>query len=61
MFADLVPLVDLDGTPALLFTRRSLSLSSHSGQVSFPGGKVDPEDKDMVDTACRETLEDKLM
>jgi len=56
--AVLVPLVDLDGTPGLLFTRRSLSLSSHSGQVSFPGGKVDPEDKDMVDTACRETFEE---
>ena len=54
----IVPLVDLDGTPGLLFTRRSQSLSSHSGQVSFPGGKVDPTDRDMVDTACRETMEE---
>ena len=53
-----VPLVDLDGSPGLLFTRRSLSLSSHSGQVSFPGGKVDPGDRDLVDTACRETMEE---
>ena len=50
--------MDLDGTPGLLFTRRSLSLTSHSGQVSFPGGKVDPGDRDLVETALRETREE---
>ena len=48
-----VPLVDISGVAHLLFTRRSLSLSSHSGQVSFPGGKQDPEDEDLTRTALR--------
>jgi len=56
--AVLVPLVDISDTPHLLFTRRSLSLSSHSGQVSFPGGKQDPDDVDLVSTALRETEEE---
>jgi len=56
--AVLVPLVDISDTPHLLFTRRSLSLSSHSGQVSFPGGKQDPDDVDLVRTALRETEEE---
>merc|ERR1712029_1182926 len=51
--AVLVPLVDISDTPHLLFTRRSLSLSSHSGQVSFPGGRQDPDDVDLVSTALR--------
>ena len=51
---NLVPLVDVGGEAHLLFTRRSLSLSSHSGQVSFPGGKEDPgTDIDLVHTALR--------
>ena len=50
----LVPLVDVGGEAHILFTRRSLSLSSHSGQVSFPGGKEDPgTDIDLVHTALR--------
>ena len=49
----LVPLVDIDGSPHILFTRRSLSLSSHRGQVSFPGGKEDPGDGNLTVTALR--------
>ena len=48
-----VPLVDIAGSPHLLYTRRSLGMSSHSGQVSFPGGKEDEEDEDIVRTALR--------
>merc|ERR1719480_657841 len=56
--AVLVPLVDVAGSPHLLYTRRSLGMSSHSGQVSFPGGKKDEEDEDIIKTALRETEEE---
>ena len=53
-----VPLVSVSGEVHLLYTRRALSLSSHSGQVSFPGGKEEAEDTDLVQTALRETEEE---
>merc|ERR1712227_272808 len=53
--AVLVPLVDISGEVHLLYTRRSLGMSSHSGQVSFPGGKQDKDDVDLTRTALRET------
>jgi nudix motif 8 len=52
--AVLVPLCDVDGEPAVLFTRRSETVGTHKGQVSFPGGMADPEDPDLVATALRE-------
>ncbi len=39
-------------------TKRSTQLQKHSGQVSFPGGKVDKTDEDKVETALRETYEE---
>jgi len=51
--AVLVPLVSISDQPHLVYTRRCLSLASHSGQVSFPGGKEDPTDADLVQTALR--------
>jgi 8-oxo-dGTP pyrophosphatase MutT (NUDIX family) len=41
--AVLVPLVDR-GEPYLLFTKRTETVGSHRGQISFPGGVVDPGD-----------------
>ena len=47
-----------DGTPHILFTERSPLLTNHSGQISFPGGKQDPEDANLMATALREAEEE---
>jgi 8-oxo-dGTP pyrophosphatase MutT (NUDIX family) len=53
----LVPLV-MREQPTVLLTERTAHLSSHSGQVAFPGGKVDETDADAAATALRETQEE---
>ncbi len=42
----------------LVFTQRHAYEGVHSGQISFPGGKKDPEDQSLIDTALRETYEE---
>ncbi|WP_137152843.1 CoA pyrophosphatase [Devosia sp. FKR38] len=42
----------------VLYTERSPDLRSHSGQVAFPGGKVDANDVDVADAALREAEEE---
>jgi 8-oxo-dGTP pyrophosphatase MutT (NUDIX family) len=42
----------------VLLTERTQHLSSHSGQIAFPGGKADGEDADAVATALREAQEE---
>ena len=54
----LVPLVERDDGLQVLLTRRADHLTDHAGQISFPGGRADPGDVDVVDTALREAQEE---
>ena len=45
-------------SPELIYTQRSGHLSTHSGEVSFPGGKAEDGDKSLFDTALRESNEE---
>jgi 8-oxo-dGTP pyrophosphatase MutT (NUDIX family) len=53
----LLPIV-MRERPTILLTERALHLSTHSGQIAFPGGKVDEDDADAVATALREAQEE---
>lgn len=55
--AVLVPIVTRAELMVLL-TRRTAHLSTHAGQISFPGGRMDPEDATPIDTAMREAQEE---
>lgn len=55
--AVLVPLVMREGL-SLLLTERGRHLSTHSGQIAFPGGRSDDTDRDPVHTALREAEEE---
>jgi len=56
--AVLVPLFKKDDSCHLLFTKRSEQVKHHKGEISFPGGVVDEEDKELVSTALREAFEE---
>jgi 8-oxo-dGTP pyrophosphatase MutT (NUDIX family) len=56
--AVLIPVFKKDGAYHLLFTRRTDRVEHHKGQISFPGGRQDPEDADLLDTALREAEEE---
>ena len=42
----------------IVMTKRALDLKIHAGEISFPGGVVEPEDEDLLATALRETQEE---
>lgn len=56
--AILMPLVERQGEVSLLLTKRADKLSSHSGQIAFPGGKVDADDAGPEAAALREAHEE---
>jgi 8-oxo-dGTP pyrophosphatase MutT (NUDIX family) len=57
--AVLVPLYEAgDGELRVVLTRRRADLSRHPGEISFPGGRRDPGDTTLTDTALREAEEE---
>lgn len=56
--AVLIPVVQRQGYLALVLTKRSAKLRYHPGQISFPGGKVEPFDRDAQSAALREAQEE---
>lgn len=56
--AALVPIVLRPEAPTVLLTVRSRHLRRHAGQISFPGGALDPADADAAAAAVRETEEE---
>jgi 8-oxo-dGTP pyrophosphatase MutT (NUDIX family) len=56
--AVLVPIVMHEDGPAILLTERASHLRNHSGQIAFPGGKMDPSDPSPLAAALREADEE---
>ena len=56
--AVLVPLFEKGGAPHVLLTLRTEEMRSHGGQIAFPGGRRDPGDASLLQTALRETEEE---
>lgn len=54
----LIPLLEINGETHILFEVRSMNLRTQPGDICFPGGRVDPEDRDPAHTAIRETMEE---
>ncbi len=56
--AVLMPLVEHPSGLTVLLTQRAGHLANHPGQISFPGGRVEPQDPDVVHAALRESAEE---
>jgi 8-oxo-dGTP pyrophosphatase MutT (NUDIX family) len=55
--AVLVPVIDYP-VPVVILTQRTADLTSHAGQIAFPGGKIDPDDETPAQAALREAEEE---
>lgn len=53
-----VPLYQLDGEPHVILTKRTTLVAMNQGQISFPGGKRERDDQDLLATALRESFEE---
>jgi len=57
-YAVMVPLLEIKDEIHVLFEVRSFKLRRQPGEICFPGGKMDPQDKDESEAAIRETYEE---
>ena len=53
-----MPVIERAGGLSLLLTRRARALKHHAGQIAFPGGRMEPDDATVLETALRETEEE---
>ncbi len=53
-----VMIVIYDQEPTIIMTEKSRNLKHHAGEISFPGGKMEKDDPDLLHTALRETSEE---
>jgi 8-oxo-dGTP pyrophosphatase MutT (NUDIX family) len=56
--AVLLPMFGFPGAPGLIFTERRIDMRRHAGEISFPGGRRDGPDEDLLTTALRESEEE---
>ena len=56
--AVIIPFIELNDTWHLIFEKKVNDNSKHAGQVAFPGGSKDEQDKNFLETAIRETCEE---
>ena len=56
--AVLIPLCWVEGSASIILTKRSMEVEHHKGEISFPGGREEPEDAGVLDTALREAFEE---
>lgn len=56
--AVLLPIYCKDGQYHIIFTKRTTTVSTHKGEISFPGGRREKGDRTLQDTALRESAEE---
>ncbi len=56
--AVLIPVCWKDGEPGIIVTMRSMNVEHHKGEISFPGGRAEPDDDGIIQTALREAHEE---
>ena len=56
--AVMILFIEIDNTWFIVYTRRTNGVSTHQGEVSFPGGGYEAGDRSLVETALRETHEE---